>query len=418
LSSAASANNANNLIFPVGDIRLVSRDRIIACPVGSVFLPPSGKKIIRYRTLTDGLVFQTIHTFAPRLESSDKDMYYHEQLHNKKITCVAVCKNGEFIATGSEDLSVRIWQLTKSYGNIRKLVPIHLFVGHDSAITCLDISTEFSLVVSGSKDHSVILWDYRIQCMIRVLANHTGPIVAVSINTISGSILTLTKEQLRIYHLNGDLIGYQNFIDLSVNMHLAPATALIAPPVGEWQEGVIAVTGHKDGTVYLWKMSKKSFINPPAGASPILEDPGSMRGNTSNNNKNTNNSSSSSYSTSSSLKNLEIKQQQIQHPVYYNSCMCPVGGPFYTLYIATVLSKTHKNEITTLRLCSNTFFFTGMNKLTKELINKAYEESRNLDLFVGDADGMVSRWTVAKLDQLPQNELVSLIKHESSFAKN
>jgi hypothetical protein len=72
----------------------------VTCPIGSLFLPPTFKKIIHFKTLADGLAFQTFHTFvAPRLET-DKDVSFHEQLHTKRISCVTVCKNGEFIATG------------------------------------------------------------------------------------------------------------------------------------------------------------------------------------------------------------------------------------------------------------------------------------------------------------------------------
>ena len=348
-----------------------------------------------------------------RLET-ERDVSYHEQLHSKKITCLAICKNGEFLATGSEDLSVRIWQLTRHNSqHIRRLLPVCTFLGHDSHITCLEISPEFNIVVSGGKDRRVIVWDYRQQCMIRILSEHTGSLVAVSINTISGNIITLTKEQLRIYHLNGSLISYQNFLDPAQNLLIAPATAVLAPPCGEWQDGVIAVTGHKDGGLYLWKLSNQVIINPVSAALSVAGESTSGLSNL----------NSSPMKSDPPQRSKKQRQYRFDHPgnsayreVYENCPLYPTGGPYYSLFITSTLLKTHKAEITSLKLCSTNLSFT--NKLTKELINKAYEESRNMDLLVGDMEGNISRWTIAKLDQLPQTDLYSLIKHEGFVPKN
>jgi hypothetical protein len=374
---------------------------------------------------------------------------------------------------GSEDLSIRVWQLTKMHSSssssssiIRKLHSICTFTGHHAAITCLDLSSEFNLLVSGSKDHEVILWDYRQQCMIRLLSSssllHTGPLLSVSINTISGNILTLTKEQLRIYHLNGDLLSYQNFMDPSQNLTLSSASCLLAVPCGEWQDdAVVAVTGHVDGNVYLWKMSLKTFYNHPPSAdtsssSGVNAFSGSIPSLFSSSPSGSMKKSSSSHVpsapgslpnsppllryTSKRLANQQSSSQHQQstsatpqHPIFYNSVLCPSGGPFSSLYIVYSLfskSTIHKNEISCLRLCSSSSSLAsniaaGFNKATggsgtsrDSLISKAYEESRNVDLLIGDIDGNISRWSVAKLDQLPQSDLISLIKHEYYVSKN
>jgi hypothetical protein len=73
------------------------RDRISASPVGTILVPPTYRRLIRYRMLADGLCFQNMNTL--RMET-EKDLLYHDQLHAKQITCVVVCKDGEFIATG------------------------------------------------------------------------------------------------------------------------------------------------------------------------------------------------------------------------------------------------------------------------------------------------------------------------------
>lgn len=54
--------NAKGL--PVGDVRLISRDKIVASPAGTALLPPSLRRILRYRQMVDGFSLLTTHTFV------------------------------------------------------------------------------------------------------------------------------------------------------------------------------------------------------------------------------------------------------------------------------------------------------------------------------------------------------------------
>ncbi len=88
-------------IASVGDIRLLSRDRIIASPTGCVLLPPNFKKAIKFKALAEAFAIQSIHTFVgARALESEKELIYCEQLHTKRITCLAVGKHGEYAVTG------------------------------------------------------------------------------------------------------------------------------------------------------------------------------------------------------------------------------------------------------------------------------------------------------------------------------
>jgi hypothetical protein len=92
--------------------------------------------------------------------------------------------------------------------------------------------------------------------MQRSLGEHSGPVIAVSINRINGHVFTLTRTELRLYSLNGDLITNQIFRDADHARHVAGASALYAVGCPDWQAGVVAVTGHVDGAVLLWTMGR------------------------------------------------------------------------------------------------------------------------------------------------------------------
>ncbi len=46
----------------VGDVRFVSRDKVVACGAGCVFVPPLCRRLVKFRTLLDGVVIQNLHS--------------------------------------------------------------------------------------------------------------------------------------------------------------------------------------------------------------------------------------------------------------------------------------------------------------------------------------------------------------------
>jgi hypothetical protein len=67
-TTANYTTNSNSIAMKaIGDIRLVSRDKIIVCSQGNVFIPPLCRRMIKYRCLYDGICIQNQHaTVAER----------------------------------------------------------------------------------------------------------------------------------------------------------------------------------------------------------------------------------------------------------------------------------------------------------------------------------------------------------------
>lgn len=91
---------------------------------------------------------------------SEKEVSYHEHLHLRRLTTVSISRDGKLIATGSEDCSVRVWQIlvANTSTHRRRLVHLCTFAGHEQAITTVDICPELNIVVSGGEvsDHIYI----------------------------------------------------------------------------------------------------------------------------------------------------------------------------------------------------------------------------------------------------------------------
>jgi WD40 repeat protein len=181
-----------------------------------------------------------------------------------------------------------------------------------------------------------MVWDIKGFKLLRILDQHSGPVVSVSVNPVNGYIYTLTAKELRLYTINGDLLA-TSFMTEPSNPK-PKARVVMALPIGEWQDGFVAVTGHDAGHVYLWKLVISIVPNE--------------------------------------VGNRVIREFE----------------PF-------PLPKTHRSDITVLRLCSSN------SSKTKSLIPRVYEGENFYELLIGDNEGYASRWAPGKLEQLSPSEL-------------
>lgn len=84
--------------------------------------------------------------------------------HSKTVNCVRFAPNGQYLASGSDDQLVIIWQLKPmpvEFGKIEEKVqwgqPRQLR-GHVGDVMDLSWSNDSSYLVSGSLDGSAIMW--------------------------------------------------------------------------------------------------------------------------------------------------------------------------------------------------------------------------------------------------------------------
>nr|GMD51969.1 transcription initiation factor TFIID subunit 5 [Ipomoea batatas] len=72
--------------------------------------------------------------------------------HRSMILSLAMSPDGRYMASGDEDGKIMVWDLASG----RCITPL---VGHTSCVWTLDFSCEGSLLASGSADCTVKLWD-------------------------------------------------------------------------------------------------------------------------------------------------------------------------------------------------------------------------------------------------------------------
>ena len=115
--------------------------------------------------------------------------------HNGGFKCLALSENEEKIVTGSEDTTVRVWDLTQK-------IQLACFSEHRGVVRSVAVSKDCSLALSGSDDKTVILWDVKRTCLKKVLKAHSENVYSVAFTfdeklILSGSI----SEEIFIWSL-------------------------------------------------------------------------------------------------------------------------------------------------------------------------------------------------------------------------
>lgn len=95
------------------------------------------------------LLFLASGTFAT---FAQQERYKFLGEHSDDVEVVSVCPDGKFLATGSWDKSIKVFETDSSFSWYQSLI------GHHSAVTCLDFSRDGDMIISGGKDYRVIIW--------------------------------------------------------------------------------------------------------------------------------------------------------------------------------------------------------------------------------------------------------------------
>lgn len=101
--------------------------------------------------------------------------------HPNKITVIKFTNDSQFVITGGEDNSCKIWELLTG-----KLIQV--LIEHDGALTSIDVPFNNNLIISGAKDRFVILWNFKDGSVIHKLTGHYDIIIKVAI-TFDGNIM-------------------------------------------------------------------------------------------------------------------------------------------------------------------------------------------------------------------------------------
>ncbi|CDF39810.1 WD40-repeat containing protein [Chondrus crispus] len=146
--------------------------------------------------------------------TSEKKVLRSFHGHRSKVACVAMSGDGRRVVSGSEDMSVRVWDVETGAQVGEALV------GHTRDMNSVAMSGDGRRVVSGSEDRSVRVWDVETGAQVgKALVGHTSSVLCVAMSgdgrrVVSGS----ADKRVRVWDVEtgaqvGDaLVGHTDWV--------------------------------------------------------------------------------------------------------------------------------------------------------------------------------------------------------------
>jgi WD40 repeat protein len=128
------------------------------------------------------------------------DVTTGSQLHNVSahlgyVFCVAWSHDGQFIATGGQDNTIKVWDSTGTL--------LSTLTGHTGDVYDVKFSADDNFLVSGSQDNSIKIWNRSTAQLVHTITGHTNDVRAVAISPDGNYILSgATDATTRIWNFN------------------------------------------------------------------------------------------------------------------------------------------------------------------------------------------------------------------------
>ncbi|MBC8353745.1 MAG: protein kinase [Planctomycetes bacterium] len=103
--------------------------------------------------------------------------------HEATIHAVDITPDGDWIASASDDGSVKIWHVTAS----SEAMPL---TGHEQAVFSVAFSPDGRKLATGSQDRTIVVWDRETGAKLKTLVGHTGTVFSLA---FSGNGKTLAS---------------------------------------------------------------------------------------------------------------------------------------------------------------------------------------------------------------------------------
>ncbi|MBI3795920.1 MAG: protein kinase, partial [Deltaproteobacteria bacterium] len=115
--------------------------------------------------------------------------------HTRVVTAVSFSPDGRHIVSGSEDTTLRLWEM-KSGQEVR------CFTGHTNLVMSVSFSPDGRYIVSGSADTTLRLWEVASGQEVRCFTGHTNLVMSVSFSPDGRHIVSGSEDTtLRLWEM-------------------------------------------------------------------------------------------------------------------------------------------------------------------------------------------------------------------------
>eukprot|EP00818_Percolomonas_sp_WS_P003459 CAMPEP_0117439308 /NCGR_PEP_ID=MMETSP0759-20121206/2499_1 /TAXON_ID=63605 /ORGANISM="Percolomonas cosmopolitus, Strain WS" /LENGTH=837 /DNA_ID=CAMNT_0005231021 /DNA_START=98 /DNA_END=2607 /DNA_ORIENTATION=- len=235
-SIPGSSSSAPTSQFSIICMSFDSSEELLLCGLDSghiLLFDLTKKKLLRVFCTVGGLTSSSVTTTSSSSSSS---------LNPHSITCLDFHPFGDYFASGSQDHSVKVWDMKRKNclqtykGHVKGISALRFtpdgrwlvsgdsqgdvklwdltagkiltqFCSHKGAITCLDFHPTEFLLATGSEDGSVRYWDLdRFQLASGTQRDETEPLQCVSFTPDGRFLLAISQHHLRVWSWEPDTL--------------------------------------------------------------------------------------------------------------------------------------------------------------------------------------------------------------------
>lgn len=164
--------------------------------------------------------------------------------HEAGVRAVAISPDGQLLVSGSADHTIKLWQLPSVENEPICLDPIYTLTGHSDDVKCLAISNDGQILASGSQDKTIKLWNLETGELKTTLVEHWREVNHLIISPDGKNLISCSGDetiqvwQLETLKLLHSFVGHQD----------AVAVVAISP------DGQPLISSSWDHTIRVWGM--------------------------------------------------------------------------------------------------------------------------------------------------------------------
>ena len=170
--------------------------------------------------------------------------------HPESVNSVAVTPDEQFVISGSDDKTIKIWKLPKNK-NITDITLVGTLTGHTNVVDGVAIAPNGQILASGSWDGTIKIWNFSSKELLQTLEGHSEIVNAIAISPDGQFLASGSKDnQIKLWNLaTGKLVRTINTNSLSI-------LSLVFSP-----DSQVLASSSSDGMINIWNLQTGKLIH-------------------------------------------------------------------------------------------------------------------------------------------------------------